>query len=165
MSSTGLSNEPTGIVDTPGPSRNGDQCAEEAREKADRGGGPRQSERKSRAAWIEVVLWRAFDCFETNRKRVRYDRFRKAGLPLTSSHVESGLKQTNARAKGSEKAWLLVHAEEMLALRCQALSAGGRWDGYFDRLRQGEIEIPTRGRMRPLPVLQPESLPLARPAA
>ena len=113
----------------------------------------------------EVVLWRCRDYFETNRERVRYDRFRKLGLPLTSSHIESGLKQTNARVKGSEKAWRLVHAEEMLALRCQALSEDGRWDGYFDRLRRGDIEVPTRGRMKPIPVFQTEQVSQAKPAA
>jgi hypothetical protein len=99
-----------------------------------------------------VVLWRAVDYFDANRERIRYDRWRKMGLPLTSAHVESGIKQTNARVKGSEKAWLLPHAEEMLALRCQAMSQDGRWDRYFDALRKGEIEIPTRGKMKDIPV-------------
>ena len=36
----------------------------------------------------------------------------------------------------------------MLALRCSALSEDGRWDGHFDALRRGEIEIPSPGRVR-----------------
>ena len=36
----------------------------------------------------------------------------------------------------------------MLALRCLALSDDGRWDDYFDRLRQGEILLQTPGRLR-----------------
>ena len=81
-----------------------------------------------------------------NRERIRYDVFRKHGLPLTSAHIESGIKQTNRRVKGSEKQWLLLHAEEILALRCLALSEDDRWRQYFDSLRQGAIVIPTLGR-------------------
>jgi len=50
--------------------------------------------------------------------------------------------------KGSEKQWYPRHADEMLALRCHALSEDGRWDDHFDALRRGEIEIPTPGRAR-----------------
>jgi hypothetical protein len=68
-------------------------------------------------------------------------------LPLTSAHIESAIKQTNRRVKGSEKQWLLLHAEEMLALRCLALSEDDRWRKYFDALRQGTIVIPTLGHL------------------
>ena len=94
------------------------------------------------------VLWNAGDYFDDNRERIRYDVFRRHGLPLTSAHIESGIKQTNHRVKGTEKAWYLEHADEMLALRCQALSEDGRWDAYFDALRRGEIELKTQGRIR-----------------
>ena len=92
------------------------------------------------------ILWNARDYFTEHRERIRYDVFRKHGLPLTSAHIESGIKQTNRRVKGSEKQWLLPHAEEMLALRCLALSQDGRWDGYFEGLRQGAISLPSYGR-------------------
>jgi hypothetical protein len=94
------------------------------------------------------VLWNARDYFDEHRERIRYDVFRRHGLPLSSSHIESGIKQTNRRVKGSEKAWYLEHAEEMLALRCLALSADGLWDDYFDRLRRGWIDLQTPGRLR-----------------
>jgi hypothetical protein len=45
---------------------------------------------------------------------------------MSSSHIESGIKQTNRRVKGTEKAWHLEHAEAMLALRCLGLSEDGR---------------------------------------
>ncbi len=94
------------------------------------------------------ILWNARDYFDTHRDRIRYDVFRRHGLPLTSCHIESGIKQTNRRVKGSEKQWYPHHADEMLALRCHALSEDGRWDDHFDALRRGEIEIPTPGRAR-----------------
>ena len=127
--------------------------------------GPRPGAEKSAAR----VVWNARDYFCEHRERIRYDVFRRHGLPLTSCHVESGIKQTNNRVhegqvprrgsyrtwKGSEKQWLLGNAEAMLALRCLALSEDGRWDGYFDRLRRGEVALPTPGRAarRPAAVL------------
>ena len=54
--------------------------------------------------------------------------------------------------KGTEKSWLLPHAEEMLALRCLALSKDGRWRKYWDAVRSERIEIPTRGRIKPISV-------------
>jgi len=102
---------------------------------------PRPGAEKSAAR----VLWNARDYFDTHRERIRYDVFRRHGLPLTSTHVESGIKQTNHRVKGSEKQWLLPNAEAMLALRCLALSEDGRWDDYFEGLRRGEVALPTPG--------------------
>jgi hypothetical protein len=96
-----------------------------------------------------VILWRCVDYFTTHQDRIRYDLFRKRGLPLTSSHVESSIKQANHRVKGSEKSWRLHNADAMLALRCLALSEDGRWNAYFDAMAEGRIELPTPGR-RPL---------------
>lgn len=39
------------------------------------------------------------------RGRMKYDEYRKQGLPLTSSAIESTIKQINRRVKGSEKFW------------------------------------------------------------
>lgn len=90
------------------------------------------------------IVWNAHDYFFEHRERIRYDVFRAHGLPLTSVHVESGIKQTNHRVKGSEKQWLLFNAEGMLALRCLALSEDERWNEHFNALREGRIVIPTR---------------------
>ena len=40
-----------------------------------------------------------------NRDRMDYPRYRRLGLPITSSPVESWIKQLNHRVKGSEKFW------------------------------------------------------------
>lgn len=101
---------------------------------------PRPGPEKSAAR----TVWNARAYFEEHRERIRYDVFRRLGLPLTSAHMESGIKQTNQRVKGSEKQWLLSNAEAMLALRCLALSEDERWDGYFNLLRTGQITLPTR---------------------
>jgi hypothetical protein len=101
---------------------------------------PRPGPEKSPAR----VLWNARDYFYEHRERIRYDTFRRHGLPLTSCHIESGIKQTNHRVKGSEKQWLLPNAEAMLALRCLGLSEDGRWKDHFDAVKDGRIVIPRR---------------------
>lgn len=37
--------------------------------------------------------------------RMKYAEYRRQGLPITSSHIESTIKQINRRVKGSEKFW------------------------------------------------------------
>jgi hypothetical protein len=54
-------------------------------------------------------------------QRMRYDEYRKAGLPITSSGVESTIKRINRRVKGSEKFWS-VGAEALLTLTADHLS-------------------------------------------
>lgn len=49
------------------------------------------------------------------RERMRYDEYRRQGLPITSCHVESTIKQINKRMKGSEKFWS-SGGEPLLAL-------------------------------------------------
>lgn len=40
-----------------------------------------------------------------NRERMRYHEYRKQGLPITTSAIESTIKQINRRVKGTEKFW------------------------------------------------------------
>ena len=42
---------------------------------------------------------------DNQRKRMNYPQYRRQGLPITSSHVESTIKRINRRMKGSEKFW------------------------------------------------------------
>jgi hypothetical protein len=53
-------------------------------------------------------------------ERMRYDEYRRAGLPITSSGVESTIKRINRRVKGSEKFWS-VGAEALLTLTADHL--------------------------------------------
>jgi hypothetical protein len=55
------------------------------------------------------------------RSRMKYDEYRKQGLPITSSCIESTIKQINRRMKGTEKFWG-DGAEPMLALVADHLS-------------------------------------------
>ena len=59
----------------------------------------------------------------TNQQsRMCYDQYRRHGLPLTSSHIESTIKQINRRVKGSEKFWNSDGAEALLQLSADRLS-------------------------------------------
>jgi hypothetical protein len=102
--------------------------------------GPRTAE------GVAHTLWTTRDYFAEHRERIRYDVFRRHGLPLVSAHVESGIKQVNHRLKGSEKQWRLANAEAMLALRTAALSEDDRWRRHFEALRAGKIQVATTGR-------------------
>jgi hypothetical protein len=56
------------------------------------------------------------------QSRMRYADYRRQGLPITSSHIESTIKQINRRVKGSEKFWSSRGAEAMLQLAGDHLS-------------------------------------------
>ena len=65
---------------------------------------------------------RALTYYEYHRLRRNYPEYRRLGLPLTSSHIESTIKQINRRVKGSEKFWLRSTSEAVLQLRADYLS-------------------------------------------
>ena len=59
----------------------------------------------------------------TNQQsRMNYPAYRRMGLPITSSHIESTIKQVNQRVKGSEKFWAGPGGEALLQLRGDQLS-------------------------------------------
>jgi hypothetical protein len=65
------------------------------------------------------------DCLrylENQKSRMQYDVYRRQGLPITTSHVESTVKQINRRVKGSEKFWSEGGAEALLQLAADYLS-------------------------------------------
>ena len=68
------------------------------------------------------VVAEALTYLRNNKDRMRYDEYRKAGLPITSSHMESTVKMFNRRVKGTEKFWSEEGAEAILQLRADHLS-------------------------------------------
>jgi len=65
---------------------------------------------------------RALTYYEYHRLRMNYPEYRRLGLPLTSSHIESTIKQINRRVKGTEKFWSQSTSEAILQLRADYLS-------------------------------------------
>ena len=61
-----------------------------------------------------------------------YPRYRREGLPTTSSLVESLVGEVNARVKGRDKWWNAPEgAEAILQVRAALLSEDGRLERYF----------------------------------
>lgn len=59
---------------------------------------------------------------QNQKPRMRYDHYRKQGLPITSCYIESTIKQINHRVKGTEKVWSPAGGESVLQLRADYLS-------------------------------------------
>jgi hypothetical protein len=83
------------------------------------------------------VVATALGYLQENKERMRYAAYRQAGLPITSSLVESMVKQFNYRVKGTEKFWSEEGAEGILQLRADVLSDGDVLDGYWRRREAG----------------------------
>jgi hypothetical protein len=64
-----------------------------------------------------AIVAMALGYLRNQRTRMDYPEYRKKGLPITSTYVESTVKQINRRMKGTEKFWAPgVGAEPMLTL-------------------------------------------------
>lgn len=75
----------------------------------------------------------ALTYLQNNKDRMRYDEYRKAGLPITSSHMESTVKLFNRRVKGTEKFWSEQGAEAILQLRADYLSETQPLKAFWDQ--------------------------------
>jgi hypothetical protein len=65
-----------------------------------------------------------------NRRRMRYDEYRRRGLPITTALMESTIKQINRRIKGTEKFWR-DGAEPLLQLVADKLSETQPLETYW----------------------------------
>ncbi len=73
------------------------------------------------------VLRRTIGYLRNNQDHMNYPEYRKQGLPVTSSLVESLIKEINYRVKGTEKFWDNPEgAEAILQLRAAVLSDDNR---------------------------------------
>jgi hypothetical protein len=89
------------------------------------------------------VVAEALSYLGNNRSRMDYPRYRREGLPITSSWVESSVGDFNARVKSRQKYWNRPNGPEpILQLRAAVLSEDERIDRFFAQ-RPGN---PYRGR-------------------
>ena len=78
------------------------------------------------------LLAEALSYLRNNAGRMDYPRYRREGLPTTSSLVESLVGEFNARVKGKQKFWNRPSgAEAVLQVRAALLSEDGRLERYF----------------------------------
>ena len=68
----------------------------------------------------------------TNQQsRMNYPAYRRLGLPINSSHIESTVKQISRRVKGSEKFWTEQGGEALLQLRADQLCDTAPLDTFW----------------------------------
>ena len=79
------------------------------------------------------VVSKTLTYLENHQDKMQYDAYRKEGLPITSSLMESTVKQINQRVKGSEKFWSEAGSEAVLQLRADQLSDGDRLAAFWQR--------------------------------
>lgn len=78
------------------------------------------------------VVAQARSYLGNNRARMEYPRYRREGLPTTSSLVESLVGEVNARVKSKQKHWDRPGgAESILQLRAAVLSEDERLSRFF----------------------------------
>jgi hypothetical protein len=69
------------------------------------------------------IVAQALTYLQNHQNQMKYAEYRQQGLPITSSYVESAVKQFNQRVKGTEMFWSEKGAEAILQLRADHLSA------------------------------------------
>ena len=85
-----------------------------------------------------VIVAGTLTYLRNQQSRMNYPEYRKLGLPITSSPIESTVKQINYRMKGTEKFWTRGGGEAMLQLRADQLSDTNPLDLYWaHRARRG----------------------------
>jgi hypothetical protein len=77
------------------------------------------------------LVFEALRYLRNNAARMRYDEYRREGLPIMTSAVESVIKRINQRVKGSEKFWSEPGAEAILQLRADYLSETEIISGFW----------------------------------
>ena len=81
-------------------------------------------------------IGRALTYYTYHESRMNYPEYRQQGLPITSSLMESTIKQLNGRIKGSEKFWNKATAEAVLQLRADSLSDSQPLERFWTRWRK-----------------------------
>ena len=85
--------------------------------------------------------------YENHETRMNYPEYRRQGFPLTSSLMESTVKQVGRRVKGSEKYWSSHGGEAMLRLRGEYLSDSNpmqaHWSNHSQRVTGHRAHVRT----------------------
>lgn len=63
-----------------------------------------------------TLVTKTLTYLQNQQSRMNYPEYRRSGLPITSAHMESTVKQVNRRLKGSEKFWADEGCEALLQL-------------------------------------------------
>lgn len=81
--------------------------------------------------------------FQNNFAKMNYPEYRKKGLPISSCHVESLIKQFNIRIKSSEKFWNRSSVKGIIKIKASLISDDNSWvefwDNRFDRQAKSKM--------------------------
>jgi hypothetical protein len=70
--------------------------------------------------------------FHNNYTKMNYPEYRKKGLPVSSCHVESLIKQFNIRIKSTEKFWNESSVNGVLKIKAALLSDDNSWQDFWN---------------------------------
>jgi len=85
---------------------------------------------------VRRIVSEALTYLQNQSSKMNYPDYRKQGLPITSSHIESTVKLLNHRVKGTEKFWSERGAEALLQLKADTLSDTGHWQTFWHTRHQ-----------------------------
>jgi hypothetical protein len=91
---------------------------------------------------------------ENNQQRMNYPDYRRQGLPVSTSMIESLIKEMNYRVKGTEKFWNRPEgAEQILQIRAAALCDDDRLSNGFStaQARTSTADPPLKSPLWPPP--------------
>ena len=99
-------------------------------------GPPGEGDETSPAALVA----KTFGYLKNQRPRMKYPDYRRLGLPITSSRIESTIKQINRRVKGTEKFWD-QGAEPLLQLAADRLTETNAPERFWKNRRRRLLPI------------------------
>jgi hypothetical protein len=85
------------------------------------------------------IVHESFTYLTNNLQRMRYPEYRRAGIPITSSLIESLIKEFNWRVKGTEKFW--NRPEEPRTSRRTGLPVRGSESGRSDQSAESILQV------------------------
>lgn len=102
------------------------------------------------------IVSAALTYLRNQQSRMDYPRYRKLGLPITSSHMESAVKELNYRLKGSEKFWSADGGASVLQMKSDTLSDSDPLARFWSRRAETRTGLHANvGRRKPTQSTQP----------
>ena len=98
-----------------------------------RGTGPGLPRKDDPEASPRKIVAEALSRLSNHQDRMCYDGYRRKGLPMTPSHMESTVKRFNRRVKGTEKFRSEEGSEAILKLRADHLSETEPLDAFWKK--------------------------------
>jgi hypothetical protein len=111
------------------------EVIEELKQRQQEEGDPTPADKETS---VRRVLKEGLTYLENQQGRMKYAEYRRRGLPITSSHIESEIKRINQRVKGTEKFWGPLGAEHILQLRADYLSDDNPMEPFWQNRESAE---------------------------